>query len=269
MATSAAGDSQVAPQLAHVVHDGNGPPALLVHGFLASAAYWRPNLAALSAVCRPVVVELWGHGRSPSPAEPAAYQPAGFVAAFERLRRRLGHERWVVISHSLGAALGLHYALAEPRRVIGLVVTNSQSAFADGDREQMVGVAARLAERVEREGMDTFANHPMNPARSRRLPADSQAELVDALAGHDPVGVAGVLRWTLPGASVVDRLDQLGVPTMLAWGTYEASFAAGAALAAERIPDLQVAHLAAGHAVNLTDRAGFDRAVCDFLTALG
>ncbi|MEL6984283.1 MAG: hypothetical protein AAFO29_17790, partial [Actinomycetota bacterium] len=42
-----------------VVHDGSGPPALIVHGALASRSYWADNIEALAQVCQPVVVELW------------------------------------------------------------------------------------------------------------------------------------------------------------------------------------------------------------------
>ena len=53
---------------------GTGPYLLLVHGFLSSRAQWRPNLEGLRRFCRPVVVELWGHGRSPTPDDPEAYR---------------------------------------------------------------------------------------------------------------------------------------------------------------------------------------------------
>ena len=46
------------------VHDlGQGPYMLMVHGFLSSRAQWRINLPALGAFCRPVLLELLGHGR--------------------------------------------------------------------------------------------------------------------------------------------------------------------------------------------------------------
>ncbi|WP_419922725.1 alpha/beta fold hydrolase [Candidatus Poriferisodalis sp.] len=57
-----------------VVHDGNGPPGLIVHGALGSRSYWDDNIAALAEVCQPVVIELWGHGRSPSPADTNRYR---------------------------------------------------------------------------------------------------------------------------------------------------------------------------------------------------
>lgn len=77
-----------------VVHDGDGPHAVLLHGLLGSRSYWLDNLDALQAVCRPVVVELWGHGRSPAPADPARYEPDAYADELERLRIGLGAERW-------------------------------------------------------------------------------------------------------------------------------------------------------------------------------
>ena len=39
-------------------------------------------------------------------------------------------------------------------------------------------------------------------------------EIVEAVARHDPAGVAGVLRWTIPEAAIADRLGELAVPTL-------------------------------------------------------
>ena len=78
------------------VHEGSGPYLLLVHGMLSSTAQWRSNLPALAKVTRPVVVDLWGHGSSPSPEDPARYHPQAYVEMFEDLRVRLGADRWLV-----------------------------------------------------------------------------------------------------------------------------------------------------------------------------
>src|SRR3954453_2438210 len=93
------------------VHDGDGPPALLVHGMLSSRAQWLLNLDALRSVCTPVVLELWGHGRSPTPEDPGAYAPEAYGETFDAIRRDLGVDRWFLIGQSLGAALTMRYAL--------------------------------------------------------------------------------------------------------------------------------------------------------------
>ncbi len=255
-------------ELAHVLHDGTGPPALFVHGYLTGGVYWQANLPALSKVCRPVVIDLWGHDASPSPAEEAHYDPAGVVASFERLRRRLGFDRWFVIGHSLGAALSMHYALAHPNVVQGLVITNSNSGFAHADEERRIAAAKQLATRIDERGMAAFETHPLNPSVSKRLPDEARTLLVDAFERHDPIGLANTLRWTTPRAAVVDRLQQLGVPTLLTWGVFEKKFQPGAALAQERIADLRVAELQGGHPVNLQDQPGFDEAVARFMISL-
>ena len=89
------------------VHDGEGPYLVLLHGMLSSRAQWMLNLEALSAIARPVVVELWGHGRSPAPDDPALYHPDGYVATLERLREELGAARWCLCGQSFGAGITL------------------------------------------------------------------------------------------------------------------------------------------------------------------
>ena len=70
------------------VHDkGRGPWILMVHGFLSSRAQWRANLDALTQFTRPVLVELLGHGRSPSPEAREAYEIASYMRAFEAIRK--------------------------------------------------------------------------------------------------------------------------------------------------------------------------------------
>lgn len=247
--------------------DGVGPPALFVHGFLAAQSYWQPNVRELAAVCRPVVMDLWGHGDSPSPAEASHYAMDGFAAAIEQIRVAQGYEQWVVVSHSLGSAVALHYAFRHPERVTALVITNSQSAFATGDAARtMVDGGHKLADRIDANGMAAFDDHPLNPRRGSRLAPELKATLVSAFDRHNPAGLASLLRHTLPEAGAVPRLGELSTPTLLTWGIREAAFDAGAEAAKAGIANLQVAELEAGHAVNLHDPDGFNTAVGAFIT---
>ena len=122
--------SENTPRLAFKVHPGNGPHLLLVHGFLSSSAQWLANLEALSAVCKPVTVDLWGHGRSPAPRDKTHYSPQAYAGQFEQIRQQLGIERWFVCGYSLGAGLSIRYAHDYPQNVYGHIFTNSNSALA-------------------------------------------------------------------------------------------------------------------------------------------
>src|ERR1051325_5211464 len=153
------------PRLHSDRHAGNGPFLLLVHGILAGRSLWNANLSALALVCRPIVVELWGHGRSPSPLDDSLYQPRALVAAFESLRAELGADRWLVCGQSLGAALTLRYALDHPDRVMGHVFTNSTSALADAEWVASTRAnAPALGQAVEeggRAGPEPLTTHPI------------------------------------------------------------------------------------------------------------
>lgn len=54
-------------QLNYEVHGEKGPYLLIVHGILSCQSQWVLNLEGLQTFCRPVTVELFGHGHSPAP----------------------------------------------------------------------------------------------------------------------------------------------------------------------------------------------------------
>jgi pimeloyl-ACP methyl ester carboxylesterase len=262
---SSATSNQEAPLPSFDVHEGAGPPLLLVHSMLSSRAQWEPNLTALRSVASPVVVELFGHARSPSPTSPEPYHQAAYVAAVARIRARLGAERWLVCGQSLGAALTLRYALRFPERVIAQVFTNSNSAFADPTWEERIrrGVD-RIDDEVARDGRAALERMPVHPRHSRRMPAALRDALVADADLHSPEGIARTMRFTVPPSSVRSRVEQLRVPTLLALGTRETRFAEDAKFARETIPGLVLLELDAGHAVNLEAARDFNRGVLDF-----
>ena len=253
------------PLLHFEVHGRTGPYLLLVHGFLSSRAHWLLNLDALSALCRPVVIELLGHGRSPSPDDPDAYAPASYVTEFEAIRETLDAERWLVCGQSLGAALTLRYSLDYPDRVIAQVFTNSNSALAGGDwARRVLPVMEAQARQLESDGRAALENHPFRPTRSRRLPAASKEALVADYQLHNPLGIARTAVHTIPYSSVRDRINCNTVPTLLVAGDREEGFREQRRFAEQAIPAISVIRLDAGHAVNIEAAPAFNAAVAAF-----
>lgn len=247
------------------VHDGIGPYALLVHGILSSRAQWLPNLAALGEVCRPVVIELLGHGRSPAPSEPERYTPEGYVAAFERVREEVGADRWLVVGQSLGAALTIRYSLDHPDKVLAHVFTNSSSALADEAwTTRMRSGAPAMAGRVEKGGSAAIATLPVHPARARHMPDEIRRALVEDAGLLRPEALALTFLHTLPGSSVRSRVGENRVPALLVAGEREESFTEARSFAEQHMPRLEVVSLDAGHAVNIGASVGFNEAVVDF-----
>lgn len=256
-------------QLHYEVHGSRGPHVLLVHGMLSSRAQWAPNLAALTSFARPVVVELLGHGRSPSPADPRLYSPESYCREFERIREALGAARWFVVGQSLGAALTLRYALDHPSRVVAQVFTNSNSALAEPEwgpslRPAMEALGAELA-REGRGALERMAIHP----KHGRLPRELQAPLVADAELHSPRGVGLTALHTVTTSSVRAHIHANTVPSLLVVGEHESRFAAHCEFAEKTMPRLRIVRLPAGHAVNLHCAHAFNRAVVDFFAPHG
>jgi pimeloyl-ACP methyl ester carboxylesterase len=251
--------------LYYEAREGKGPLLLMVHGMLSNRTQWLPNLAALSAVVRPVLVELWGHGRSPAPKANEPYTCAGYIAEFERIREELGAEQLFICGQSFSAGLTLRYGLMHPDRVIGQIFTNSVSALAPSSRAGSAEDREAQARRIESEGHAAVEQIPYHPRYVRRLPEDVKSRLLEAASEVAPVGIAQAIRVTGPELSVLDVLDRIERPTLLVNGAQEKGFQAYREVVARGIPGCRIVDLPAGHAVNLEASEQFDEAVVRFL----
>jgi pimeloyl-ACP methyl ester carboxylesterase len=258
------------PLLHYEVHEGSGPHLVLVHGLLASRAQWRLNTDELARVCRPVVVELFAHGRSPAPEDPMLYAPAHYVVELERIRAALGAERWLVCGQSLGAALTLRYALDHPERVIAQVFTNSNSALAEPGWAELVRPAMeRQARLLIEQGSRALDAMPVHPRHARRMPAEVKDALVADCALHDPRGIGLSCIHTVAGSSVRERIGENRVPALLVVGERETRFEPQRRFAEARMPLLEVVGLDAGHAVNAEAAKDWNAEVVGFLERSG
>jgi pimeloyl-ACP methyl ester carboxylesterase len=162
-----------------------GTPILLVHGLGTSAARtWGDNgwLDLLADAGRTVVApDLLGHGRSPRPHDPAAYDTLEAELTGE-LDAAVGAGTAVdAIGFSLGARTLLHLASARPERFGRLVVA---------------GVGANLFR--DRDGTDARAEGVLaDVLEADRSPEDPGLAYFHRLSrgdGNDPRALAALLR---------------------------------------------------------------------------
>jgi len=238
------------------VGDATRPSLLLLHGFMSSRHQWLANLDALGDAFQLVLVELWGHGRSPEPTDPAAWSVEEYIRQFERIRRRLDIDAWGLVGQSYGAGLVLSYALERPDVCPAVVVTNSRSAFGKIDRERRGGNA------VPREPL-TPRDLPLHPINARRFPDHVKAALVRDADKMSMIAIQMSGRLA-PELNFTDRLGLLRQPIMLANGLYEKAFQADVEVLKARYPALEVVDLEGGHSVNIEAAERFNLAVADF-----
>lgn len=99
-----------------------GLPVLLLHGGPGSGSSPLHRRLLDPSRCRLTLFDQRGCGRSQPRGELQANTSDHLVADIERLRARLGVERWLVVGGSWGAGLALAYAAAHPESCLGLVL---------------------------------------------------------------------------------------------------------------------------------------------------
>lgn len=260
---------QPAHRLAYKAYKGKGPLLLLLHGFLSSSAQWINNISALSTVCRPVTVDLWGHGNSPSPEDLSFYSPDAYGQQFEHIRTILGAEDWFVCGYSLGAGLTIRYAYDYPERVIGHIFTNSNSALADAAQvQEWKNTAQKSSDNIRQGGLAAIERIPVHPRRARALPANIYAALMRDAAKLSPIGVANTLLATNPNTCIRDIAPDNPRPSLLCAGDKERRFKTNKLWALENMAKLSTVNFDAGHGVNMEAAEEFNVAVIGFIESL-
>jgi len=222
-------------------------------------------LDALAKVSRPVIVELLGHGRSPTPESAKPYHPENYIRAFEKIRKLLGTTRWLLCGQFMGAGLTLRYALDHLEHIMAHVFTNTNSGLKEiKDIDEVKKGSALLAQMLLDQGHEGIKKIPVHPANARWLPKGVKAALLADYSSLIVLGVANTVRYTSPELSVRSEISKNRVPTLLMCGKREKRFKARRDFAESHMPLLDIVDLNAGHAVNIDAADEFNQAVTAF-----
>lgn len=241
-------------QIAYDVVPGpaDATPLLLTHGYGASQAMWRPNLAALAARRTVVTWDMRGHGRTDSPQDPRLYSHEHTVDDMAAVLDACHIPVAAVGGLSLGGFMSLDFYRTHPARVRCLLLFDTGPGFnKDASRQAWNDYARRAAERFERDGAAALSSSPE----------------VDRTAANAP-GLARAARGMLAqqDARVIRSLPGIAVPALVLVGADDASFLAAADYMAGAIPHAErVIVPGAGHAANIDQPGAFNDAVVDFL----
>lgn len=242
-------------RLYYEVH-GEGLPVLLTHGYAATNAMWRDQIAALADRYQVIVWDLRGHGESDAPDDPALYSVAHAVDDIAAVLDACGQDAAVIGGLSLGGYLSLAFQLAHPQRVRALVLCDTGPGFKqDAPRASWNAWAEKRALRFERDGLAALGK---------------SAEVLRA-SHRGAMGLAHAARGMLvhPDGAVIHALPDIDRPTLVIVGADDEPFLAGSDYMASKIRGAAKAVIpSAGHAANLDNPAAFNAALEAFLAQL-
>ena len=226
-----------------------GADVVFVHGFTQTGTSWAPVSGLVSA----------------SVLTPDVPEGADFVAVAHALDEGAA----TYVGYSQGGRLCLQLALDRPDVVQRLVLISASPGIADnaattnsGSSETSRAPAARasrraaderLAQEIERDGVDAFLARWLAQPLFATLPPD-RAGLDERRAHNTVAGLTSQLRVLGQGAqpSNWERLGELKVPVLLIVGAHDRKYVDIAERMAEHIADARVEVIyGAGHACHL------------------
>ena len=119
---------------------GSGPPLLLLHGNPQTHAMWHAVAPELAKTYSVVCPDLRGFGGSMKPEATADHEPyakINMARDMAELMAKLGHERFIVISHDRGSRVAHRLALDHPDKVLKLVVMDIVPTLEHFERADM------------------------------------------------------------------------------------------------------------------------------------
>lgn len=114
----------------HSIVRGSGPALVFLHGVGSSSQTWAPVMALLDNRYTVAAFDLMGHGRSPTPEDPALFTRDMALNDLDDLLERLDGPA-VLVGHSLGGYLALAHGATRPGVARGLIVLNTGPGFRD------------------------------------------------------------------------------------------------------------------------------------------
>ena len=159
---------------------GDGVPVLALHGWLDNAASFMPLAPQLAGI-ELVALDLPGHGRSAHLPPGAEYSLAGTVHTVLDAADALGWERFAVLGHSMGAAIGSILAAAAPERVERFLAIEALGALADREDRTASRLREAVAARRALAGKRLRAFPELDAAIRARMQANALSEPVARL----------------------------------------------------------------------------------------
>jgi pimeloyl-ACP methyl ester carboxylesterase len=204
---------------------GSGPPIVFVHGLGGCWQNWLENLPHFAAAGRrAIALDLPGFGHSPMP--PWEITVSSYGRLLNSFCAALGLTDVVLVGNSLGGFIAAETAISRPEWIDRLVLVSAAGISHASHSRRPVMAGARimalfnpLALRLSLHGVRRPGLRQMSFQGVFRHPQRIRRELLYEFSNNG-VGTPAFLPavGALTGYDILDRLEEIGEPTLLIWG---------------------------------------------------
>ncbi|HVY43791.1 MAG TPA: alpha/beta hydrolase [Hyphomicrobiaceae bacterium] len=257
----------------HYEETGSGTPVVFVHEFAGDHRSWEPQVRYLARRYRCITYAARGFPPSEVPHDVAAYSQARARDDIRSVLDHLGIAKAHIVGLSMGGFATLHFGLTYPDRARSLLVAGVGYGAEKDQRERFKEEATVIAGRLEKDGMQTFAEaYAYGPTRVQLENKDPRgfAEFKRQLGEHSAKGSAntqlGVQRERPSLFDLEEQLKRLTVPMLVVTGDEDWPCLLPGVFIKRTVPSAGLLVVPnTGHTINIEEPDAFNRAVADFL----
>jgi pimeloyl-ACP methyl ester carboxylesterase len=242
---------------------GEGPPLVLLHGFLSDSRCWRPQLTHLSDRFRVVAWDAPGAGSSYDP--PEQFTTTDWARCLAGFLDVVDIERAQVLGLSWGGILAQEFYRLHPERVLALVLCDTYAGWKGSLPES---VCQKRLERCYRDSYlppEDFVERWIPEFFAEAASLDLKEEMSAVVSEYHPLGFR-LMAKSSADTDTTDLLPDIEVPTLLVWGDDDRRSPIDIAQQfRDAIPEAELAVIAnAGHVSNMEQPEEFDAQVRRF-----
>jgi pimeloyl-ACP methyl ester carboxylesterase len=194
---------------------GEGPPIVLLHGFVGDSREWRGEIDELSEAFTVVAWDAPGSGRSSDP--PDDFRMADYADCLAGLVDALRLGRPHVIGLSFGGALALELYRRHSVIPASLVLASAYAGWAGSLPPEVADQRLRLTLPLADLAPAKFVQALIPTMLSASAPTEAVDKLAAIMSEFHPRGFRTMAR-ALADANLRDVLPRVRVPTLLLYG---------------------------------------------------
>lgn len=252
---------------------GSGDPLIFVHEFAGDHRSFEPQIRFFSRRYRCLTFAARGYPPSDVPEDVGRYGQKIAASDIVAVLDAAGAERAHIVGLSMGAFATLHAGLDFPDRARSLVLAGIGYGAELERQGEFRTLSEQAASAFESKGSAVFAQiYGASAARVQFQAKDPRGwqDMVDGLAGHDPIGSANTMRGVQAKRpslyALEDELKALDLPALIICGdeddhTLQPGIFLKRTIKASGLMVLPKT----GHALNLEEPDQINRALAEFL----
>ncbi|MGI9490232.1 MAG: alpha/beta fold hydrolase [Geminicoccaceae bacterium] len=209
----------------HYEEAGSGDPLIFVHEFAGDHRSFEPQVRFFSRRYRCLTFAARGYPPSDVPDDVESYGQAIAAADIIAVLDAAKIERAHIVGLSMGAFATLHAGLKFPERARSLVLAGIGYGAEPAREAEFRELSEQAATAFEQQGSESFAQvYGASAARVQFQTKDPRGwqEMIDGLAGHDPIGSANTMRGVQARRpslyTLEDQLKALALPVLIICG---------------------------------------------------